>query len=44
MNKQTQMITGTLAIVTTAVIGYFAWSFYRGGKGSSAPVVVVESA
>ena len=33
MNKQTQMITGTLAIVTTAVIGYLLGVFIAVEKG-----------
>ena len=42
--RDTQIITGTVALVSTVLIGYALWSFYGRGRGSAAVGVVAEEA
>ena len=44
MYRDTQIITGTVALVSTVLIGYALWSFYGRGRGSAAVGVVAEKA
>ena len=40
MDKQTQIITGAVTLVTTIVFGYAVWKFFGKGKGAAAATVV----
>lgn len=44
MYKNThQIITGTVVIVSTVLLGFAVWSFYDKGKGGSSPAVAVTA-
>ena len=40
-NNTQQIITGTVVIVSTVLLGFAVWSFYGKGKGGASPVRVV---
>ena len=37
-----KVVSGSVALVATAVLGYFAWSVYKSTKGSSCAAMSVE--